>query len=710
MFISGLTTAILALTLSTGTAAAEKHLAVGATSAPPSIDGDLTDQCWRDAASASGFIRTNGKSPTEQTTAHITYDTTNLYIAFSCQENAPGKITANAQRNDSDDIFGDDNVELFLDTNCDRASYYHFAITPTGAHYQAYCDLNESIRKEDWNPKWEVKTSIAERSWTAEIRIPFASLGAAKPAQAAVWGVNFCRSWRLTDPGEFSSWAGIEGFNRPEEFGFAVFGVDAGSAEIAQAVKKAIAAPPVEAKIDIGMDRFYYPPDLRQMHIQVTAETDRGTDLKVEIRKDVHTEPVASVEMALVEGKQIYEMSLYFKDWPLGRYIVSAALREHRKTLQRAHRVFIKRRFEPAPPAPSALDATIRSDGIILLEGRPFCPFVAEGYSPASPLAKESFNLTTYSDLGTLAITNPLEWPRLNLPWVTRTETETFILMPDEEKMYADIRKEVLARKSDPTLLCRLLKYEAHLPMYRGTVEERTPLDNVAECRRINQFVKRIDPHHLTSIHVDRPKYLPDYKDVADIVEIAYWSSSYAPSLIPNLTRDLEKVRSIIGPGRAFKFWIGNTIPSPDKRTAEEIRCACYLTLMRGAAGIGFNMGHGGLDPSYTRHWSVYPGLYRELMELFSILTTLQPEPLPEITVEPPEIDYSVRKRDGKLYLIAVNTSKHLIDATVSVADRSLMSKSIKLPFEQRSITPQDNGFSDVFTAFEPHVYEILRR
>ena len=91
-------------------------------------------------------------------------------------------------------------------------------------------------------------------------------------------------------------------------------------------------------------------------------------------------------------------------------------------------------------------------------------------------------------------------------------------------------------------------------------------------------------------------------------------------------------------------------------------------------------------------------------------MTTLQQEPLPEIIVEPEEIDYTLRRVDGKLYLIAVNTSKHLIDAKVSVADRSIMAKDIKVLFEERTIEPREPGFSDLFTAYEPHVYEFLSR
>ena len=127
---------------------------------------------------------------------------------------------------------------------------------------------------------------------------------------------------------------------------------------------------------------------------------------------------------------------------------------------------------------------------------------------------------------------------------------------------------------------------------------------------------------------------------------------------------------------------------------------------MYGSAGIWFNMGHGGLDPSFTRHWSVYPGLYRELMEVFAILTTLQAEPAPAIAVDAPEINYRVCQRDGRLYAIAVNTSDRMIQATLSATDRSLLANDITLPFENRSIQPREGRFADAFTAYEAHVYE----
>ena len=243
-----------------------------------------------------------------------------LYIAFSCREKAPDRLTAEATETDSDAIFGDDNVELFLDTNCDRATYFHFAINSAGAHYQAFCDLRDgdSIRKEDWDPGWQVTTSIGSRSWTAEMSIPFASLGVTRPAPAAVWGINFCRSWRRDPPGEFSTWSGAVGFNRPEQFGLAVFGVGVDTTAFAQALRKAgdsaRGGPGGARKIDLHMDRFFYTPDIARMHIQVSRKTQGGSDLEIEIRKDQSTGPVAYRNIPLAAGTDEYELSLDMVD------------------------------------------------------------------------------------------------------------------------------------------------------------------------------------------------------------------------------------------------------------------------------------------------------------------------------------------------------------------------------------------------------------
>jgi len=455
--------------------------------------------------------------------------------------------------------------------------------------------------------------------------------------------------------------------------------------------------------IDMSTDRYYYPPDAFQARVVLTRKTEQGVGFNVEIRRQLDAKIVAGKRIALVAGREDHHVFFDIRDWDTGRYVVSGHLLDEKgRKLRSIHRVFIKREIVAGPAAPSALRAGIRSDGILLLDGKPFCPFFACPSDTSSPLAGNSFNVK-YGATG--LVSSPLDRPEIGLPWVTREKGDVFILLAEEEEMQEGIRKAVSPRTTDPSLLCRLLKYEAEIPLRRG--EERVLLNNVEEFRKIGRFVKSIDPDHLTSIHVHTADHLSEYKDLADIVEMPNPRSSYATWPVPGMGEGVDEIKRILGEGKPLFLWIGSSIPSAEHRTAEEIRCVSYLALLHGAAGLVFHMGHGGIDPSLTRHWSVYPGLSREVEELFPILSAPQPSSPPPIKVGPAQIDYCLREYKERLFLVAVNTSDRLVKATITIEDRSSIPKGIKLPFENREIKPGPSGFTDAFTAFEPHLYEL---
>lgn len=761
-------------------------LRIGTTSTSPVIDGDLNDKCWQDASRASGFITNDGMWPTEQTTAYVTYDDTCIYLAFRCNDSAPEKSKTETKMNDNLDIFQDDTVEIFLDTNHDRTTYYHFAVNSLGARYEAHVDAGKELRDAGWNPAWEVKTKIGAQYWTAEMRIPFASLSTSYPQSGTCWGINLtCSRWAGKFP-EYTSWAMITGgFNQPMKFGELIFGdypdvsysvisiknfatdnelrirfrngkeslltVHAQWTVGASSKVATVRLRPREEKeicfvssmssgpglaltvanaktgeiydfrkagweqspplIEMSLDRYYYALDVQQVQVNFTRKIKNGDSLKVEVGKNPDEKPVVSRQIFLVPGKDDYNVSFDITDWSVGRYVVSAHLQDKSgKTLSSVSRVFIKKKMESAKIPSPAPKVSLRSDGIILLDEKPFCPFFV-GQLPSqekkSPLVKDCFNVE-YADFG--LVSRPLKRTFIGLPGWSRDEQEQAImLLPGEEKMLEGLRNVITAQKTDPLLLCWFMAYEAAVPMYRGE-KNKVRLNNVDELRKINRFVKSIDPSHPTVIEVDSDNWA-DYKDSADIVEVARWTSSYASYLIPNLIKDVDDVRKVLlGQGKPFFFWIGSSIPTADRRTAEEIRCASYLALMHGAAGIVFHMGHEGISPSMTRHWSVYTGLSREVEELFPILTSHRFSRISRdrVVIDIAGMDYCVREYNDRFYLVVVNTSGSLVKARISIADYSGISQCFGVLFENREIKLTGNSFVDVFTAFEPHVYEFV--
>ena len=762
----------------------EKTMRVGPASTPPVIDGNLDDRCWRDATMASGFITVQGEWPREQTTGYVTYDDTCIYIAFYCNEPVSEEIKAETKGNDDLSIFGGDVVEIFLDTNHDRKTYYHFGVNPIGMRYEAYCDAGNGLRKADWNPDLELETRIGDQHWAVEMRIPFASLGTACPQPGTAWGINLGRE-RRAGHAESASWAMYLGsFNQPGKFGELIFGdypdvsysvlsvgdpkanhevgirlrngkksplsvrtqwtvgassqiattrlgpkeereiyirsKDAASLETVDTLELALTVGNTKTgeiydvrkgyreqspAIEMLMDRYYYTPDVRQVQVDITRNIERAVLLKIEVGKEVGGKPVAGREISLAPGKDDYNTSFGIADWDSGRYVVAAhLLAEGGERLLSIHRVFfVKEEPAPARIPLAAPKVRIRSDGIILLDEEPFCPFLASTPAQSSLLVKDCFNV---AESGFGLVSRPLTRRGVGLPGWTQAPGEIFVLLPEEEKMLEHIQRTVAAQKADPLLLYWFMAYEAQISMYRGE-ENRVPLNNVEELERISRFVKSVDPDHLTAIQIDCGNWA-DYKDCADIIEVACWSSSYARSLISNLIEDVDNVRHALGQGKPFVFWIGSSIPSADWRTAEEIRCASYLALMHGAAGIVFHMGHAGIDPSLTRHWSVYGGLAREIEELFPILTTSRQSRKAMITMDPPGVDYCVREYNDRFYIVAVNTSHSTVNARVLITGPAVISKRIRVLFENREIELTRNRFVDTFTSFEPHVYEFL--
>ena len=452
--------------------------------------------------------------------------------------------------------------------------------------------------------------------------------------------------------------------------------------------------------MEMTLDRYYYTPDVEQAQIVLTTETSEGASFRLEI--DGRAE--ASEPIPLVEDQQRYAVSVDMTGWKPGRHVVSAHLvGGDGRTLASMHRVLIRKtiqRTQSPPRVEEVEELELRSDGIILVNGAPFCLFFASTGGEAPPFARDCFNMDYRTDS---CVVNPLQRPSAVVSRFVREEGEARILVPHEDDWPRTVRPLVEAMRADDSFIYWFLQYEGNYPLYRE--EGRIPLNNAEEWRKLSRLVKSIDSKHLTVLQIEGPPYAP-YRDSADIIEIAC-PSSYAPQLILRLVEDLKEIRSQLGPGKPFILWIGASIPSPDDRTAEEIRCACYLALMAGATGLIFHMGHGGIGPEHTRLWSVFPGLSREIEPLFAILTRPQESDPLEVGIDRPEIKYCVRQYDGKSYLLAVNTAPESVPAAISILKTASTYRRVSLPFENRQIQLEQNIFRDTFTAYEPHLYEL---
>jgi len=160
----------------------------------PKLDGDLSDSAWSMANAIESFVQ---RDPgywvpvSERTIARIIYDKDALYFGFECfSSNMPG-LVANNLRRDSE-IWGDDNVQILLDTYNDRQTGFFFFVNPLGARRDLMLSDEGRSYNENWDCNWEVKTAKYEDRWTAEVKIPFDQLRFKNDGKM-VWGINMAR-------------------------------------------------------------------------------------------------------------------------------------------------------------------------------------------------------------------------------------------------------------------------------------------------------------------------------------------------------------------------------------------------------------------------------------------------------------------------------------------------------------------------------------
>jgi hypothetical protein len=190
----------------------------------PVIDGKLDDSVWAAAAPIASFVQHepfDGQAATERTEVRILFDGTALYIGARLYDREPGGIIRGESRRDIS-LKEQDSFIILLDTFRDRQNAFVFGTTPAGVEHDGQVTkegeggfgapatsaptvtgANENV---NWDGTWTVATSVDSTGWTAEFRIPFATLryGASKVQS---WGINLARYIRRKNEEDF--WAPI---------------------------------------------------------------------------------------------------------------------------------------------------------------------------------------------------------------------------------------------------------------------------------------------------------------------------------------------------------------------------------------------------------------------------------------------------------------------------------------------------------------------
>ena len=193
------------------------RVTLGWTDTPPELDGVMDEKAWLAGGLVTDLrqvLPNSGAPPSQRTEIRVLTDGDTLFIGFRCYDTNPEEIVHNRMQRDTFPYY-DDRVGITLDTFDSRRNGYFFGTNPNAMRHDVLLEAENF--EVSWDTIWYVETSIDSEGWTAEIAIPFSSIGF--DPESDKWGINFERGIRRND--EDLRWSNHEPHNNVAAMGVA---------------------------------------------------------------------------------------------------------------------------------------------------------------------------------------------------------------------------------------------------------------------------------------------------------------------------------------------------------------------------------------------------------------------------------------------------------------------------------------------------------
>ena len=167
----------LALLALKHTSAQEKIYNASFVNTPPTIDGLLDEEVWKNKPEGKEFVQffpTDSLQALQPTSFQVLYTKTTLYVAFKAYYDNDQVVVSSLKRDFS--ALTNDNVSLLFDTFNDGTNAFFFGVTPYGVQREGLVSEGGSNFNNTWDIKWKAEAKRFEDYYTVEIAIPFSSL------------------------------------------------------------------------------------------------------------------------------------------------------------------------------------------------------------------------------------------------------------------------------------------------------------------------------------------------------------------------------------------------------------------------------------------------------------------------------------------------------------------------------------------------------
>lgn len=152
----------------------------------PTLDGSFKEAPWPRKAQIDGFVNPETRQFAEaQTTVRVCHTASTLYIAVYAREPRMNTMACTLTARDAP-LWQEESIAIVLRPN--GQPEFRLVTNPLGAQFDSK-DGNDT-----WDGDWQVATKAWPVGWSAEIAVPFATLGATPGKED--WELDFVRTRR----------------------------------------------------------------------------------------------------------------------------------------------------------------------------------------------------------------------------------------------------------------------------------------------------------------------------------------------------------------------------------------------------------------------------------------------------------------------------------------------------------------------------------
>lgn len=191
------------------------------------MDGELTDAAWKKAAKVELNDIYNGAKPKVKTELLLFCTDDALHLGFKCEEPKLEELKLN-----EGEIWSRDEVEIFFEPAKDtiRRCYHQVIVDAGNDTWKGRCHIYPKHKhlqlREEWSPRIETAAAKGDKSWSLEVKIPFAEMTMSDAAKLkkTLWrfNANRLRPGKGGEDEQSMSWAvlGEKFFHNAGKFGY----------------------------------------------------------------------------------------------------------------------------------------------------------------------------------------------------------------------------------------------------------------------------------------------------------------------------------------------------------------------------------------------------------------------------------------------------------------------------------------------------------